>query len=103
MLQSCANCSLTYSIPLLQEVIRLTFNDALRLFVCQNDAMLNVLGALLLELLVRAEFYSVCFGSALERYFTMSKKDATMVLEIYERFTQQCLGVDELCDSCRVS
>ena len=25
-------------------MVRLLFNDALRLFVCQNDAMLNMLG-----------------------------------------------------------
>ncbi|EDQ85043.1 uncharacterized protein MONBRDRAFT_29699 [Monosiga brevicollis MX1] len=66
---------------ILQEVFRLCFNDSMRLFVCQNDAMLNVL----------------------ERFFKMSKTEAAAHLALYERFAQQCIDIDQLAYLCHQS
>eukprot|EP00053_Salpingoeca_punica_P009638 m.86654 g.86654 ORF g.86654 m.86654 type:complete len:322 (+) comp15102_c0_seq8:220-1185(+) len=65
--------------PLIQGAVQLLFQDTLRIFVCLNDGIVNIL----------------------ERYFKMQKKDAVDAFKIYDRFIEECKNMTSFFDYCK--
>jgi len=62
-----------------REPMCIILQDALRFFVTQNDAMVNIL----------------------ERYFSLTKSNAASSYQLYDRFSHQCQEIDQFVALCR--